>query len=72
MKSDTRNNYHKPGMRTEKQGRRSAAPVREMRTQKEQTVQRSPVQRRMHAAHFLATRFLLNALDAIMWLSQRY
>lgn len=39
MKSDTRNNYHKSGMRTEKQGKRPAAPVREMRTQKEQTVQ---------------------------------
>ena len=39
MKSDTRNTYHKPGMRTEKPGKRPAAPVREMRTQKEQTVQ---------------------------------
>ena len=38
MKSDTRNTYHKPGMRTEKPGKRPAAPVREMRTQKEQTV----------------------------------
>ncbi len=39
MKSDTRSHYHKPGTRTEKPGKRPMTPVREVRTQKDQTVQ---------------------------------